>query len=147
MPWWTTVIGNWDNSEREGNSHCFCREMRWWSVKWGVWLTSGRRVSECGIMGRRERGREVASIEISNGFWMGRRWEADREKIAEQSSCQNFLTQVFLNFIHAIFFIRNTVEFQLVLFLKFLQNWTSFVAYLLLIFLMILHSLLLKKLL
>ena len=47
--------------------------------------------------GKRER--EVASIEISNGFWMGRRWEADREKIAEQSSCQNFLTQIILNFI------------------------------------------------
>ena len=30
--------------------------------------------------------REVASIEISNGFWMGIRWEADGEKIAEQSS-------------------------------------------------------------
>ena len=46
-----------------------------------------------------KRGEEVASIEISNGFWMGRRWEADREKIAEQSSCQNFLTQVILIFI------------------------------------------------
>ena len=52
---------------------------------------------------------------------------------------------IIIGAIHAIFFIRNTVEFQLVLFLKFSQNLTSFVAYLLLIFLMNLHSLLLEK--
>ena len=47
--------------------------------------------------------------------------------------------------IHAIFFIRNTMEFQLILFLKFSQNWTSFVAYLLLNFLKIFHSLFLRN--
>ena len=47
--------------------------------------------------------------------------------------------------LHAIFFIRNTVEFQLVLFLKFPHNWTSFVAYLLLNFLKIFHSLFLNN--
>ena len=47
----------------------------------------------------------------------------------------------------ATLFISNTVKFQLVLLLNFSKNLTSFVAYLLLIFLMILNSLLLKKLL
>ena len=47
--------------------------------------------------------------------------------------------------IHAIWFIRNTAEFQLVLFLNFPQNLTSFVAYLLLNFLRILHSLFLRN--
>ena len=61
-------------------------------------------------------------------------------RVKEGLNCMFYLTEI-----HAIFFIRNTVEFQLVLFLKFPPNWTSFVAYLLLNFLKIFHSLFLRN--